>query len=436
VPTRRTFLTTGSAALAAGALGLRVPWAQARLAPSGGVRWIAAQPLGAGSGMSPADAAPMSALPSLAAAVGAGGSILLLASEPFVLPTDGSHLILRTGGSTKAALTIRGAAPDGSEAVAEIRSDRARPWQIGGTQGASWLELGVGSRQLALRGLRFVDVGRPIWATTAVPGLSLQSIEADNVDQLLDVNIPSTIGGGGPLGSFPKLRISGVTATGFTSPLLSLRGVTGGVIEAVRADALRLETDYIKGIGFVGVDAESASTNVVIRNCDLRGLHGLKGKYLQGDGITSEGYDRNITIEDCTISDCFDGGVDLKSAGSVCRRVIVVGAKRSFRYHAPIANPTSRLLLVDCQSIDPVFPGGSARADHIQATGSMLFRSCDFSDHDPDMQLVEVNNGAVVTFDGGTVSHPGPLLVDDHDGVVNGLSTLQRMPEQPPSPPA
>jgi hypothetical protein len=426
---RRAFLAGGAAALLATGATLRGRPAAA----ASNVRWIAAAPAGAGTGLSPDDAAGMADLPALATAVGPGGSILLLATQPFVLPADGSHAVLRTGGSGTAPITIRGANPDGTEAVAEIRSNRARPWQPGSTPGGSWLELGTGARQLVLRGLRFVDVGRPIWATAAVPGLTLQTIEADNVEQLLDVNTPSTVGGGGPLGSYPKLHVNGVVANGFTAPLLSLRGVTNGLIESVQADAAHLETDFVKGIAFVGIDAAGASSGVTVRNCDLRGLHGLSSKYLQGDGITSEGYDRRITIEDCTITDCFDGGIDLKSAGSVCRRVTVTNAKRSFRFHAPAADPTAQLVLMDCHSIDPVFPGGTGHADHIQSTGAMVVRSCTFADRDPALRLVEVNDGAVVRFDGGSVSHPGPLVVDDRDGVVKGLSTLQLLPERPPS---
>ncbi len=183
---------------------------------------------------------------------------------------------------------------------------------------------------------------------------------------------------------------------------------------------------HVAGITLSGDEPLAGSRGVVIRGCDLRGFHGPTADYLQGDGVTAEEYDGGVIVEDTTISDCHDGGVDLKSVDSECRRVTVSRAKRSFRFHRP-ALTGSCLRLVDCESVDPTNPGDVGAASHIQATGDVVAIGCSYVDRSDDVRLVVVENDAVVRFEGGTVAHPGPLQVIDDEGTVLGVETLTRL---------
>jgi hypothetical protein len=423
---RRSFL----AGAVAGAASLTlIGRAAVAGAATGLTRWISATPAGRKDGTTLADAAPMSALPALVAAVGPGGKVLLDASKPFVLDPK-KTLALRKGGTLGGRITIRGANADGSPAVAVLTSNRPDPWTGTGAQGASWIELAAGSGHLVFQGLQLTNQRRPFWVTANVPDLTLKDIKAHNIDRMLEVS--DLVGTGVRVpGAVPDLVVHDVDVTGFTGPLFKLRCADRALIEMVDADALCYPSDYPKGVALIGYDAESASGNVVIQSCTFRGLHGKAGTYLQGDGVTSERYDHHLTIRDTTVSDSWDGGIDAKSSATLCERVTVVGAKRSFRFHQPATPDT--MLLVDCTSVDPRQPGGKGRPAHIQATGSIAVTRGTFVDSTTDVLLAQADALGAVGFDStSSLYHAGPLQVVAVDGgVVTGAGSVVRLAARP-----
>ena len=420
---RRAVLLGGSASAAALLLGPLAAIGAA--APTDGeVRWIAARPAGKRNGIGRTNAAPMEDLPDLVAAVGAGGTILLDSSRAYVLDGSAPPLTLSSGGLEGLPVVIRGAKPDASPARAVVRSDRTDPWSPGDPEGCNWIEFTEGCQHVRVEGVNLDDLRRPFWVTGTVPGLALVSMRAMNVEQLLDVSRVYGTRGRTP-GSVPDLLVSDVVAKRFTRPLIQLRAATGATIENVVADAGGPTAGHVTGITLSGTNPAAASRGVVIRRCDLRGFHGITDDYLQGDGITASEHDHELLIEDTTITDCLDGGVDLKSADSECRRVSVSRAKRSFRFHRPAVEGRP-LRLVECTSIDPVNPGDIIAAAHLQATGDVVAVDCTYSDRSKLVRLVEVTEGATVRFAGGSVVHPGPLLIVDDEGTVLGVETLAR----------
>ncbi len=402
---RRSFLTGAAAASAAILLGQRTAGAAGTT-----TRWVSETPRGAKDGRGFANAAPLASLPAIVAQVGAGGRVLLDATQP--LTVGPKVLRLRPTGAAGAPVTIQGATPDGAPALAVLRSDRTSPWDGTGSPGRSWAALETGSAHVTIRNLRFEDLSRALWVAGPVPGLALVDLQATNIDRLLEVAGTAAV---------PGLRVRNVDVRGFTGPLLKLRSADGATIESVRAEAGGLPTDYVTGVALVGDTASSASSDVLIRDCTFGGLHGRAGAYLQGDGVTAEAHDRGITIRDTTITDCWDGGVDLKSADSVCVRVTVRNAKRSFRFHQPAT--AGGLRLIDCVSVDPVHPGGTGKPAHVQATGNVEVVRGSCSNTGTDVRLAEVSGAGHVRFDGTTVRQPGsPQTV----GAVSGMETLRR----------
>jgi hypothetical protein len=426
---RRMFL----AGAAAGAASLTLMGkAGAATTTTGLTRWISATPAGKKDGTRLADAAPLSALPALVAAVGPGGNVLLDASKPYVVNLK-NPIALRTGGTTGGRITVRGAKPDGSPALAVLTSNRPDPWTGTGAEGTSWIELAAGSGHLVFQSLQLNNMRRPFWVTANVPDLMLSGIRAHNIDRLLEVS--DVVGSGARVpGAVPDLVVHDVVVTGFTGPLLKLRGADRALIEMLDADALCYPSDYPKGVALVGYDAASASGGVVVQSCSFRGLHGATGGYLQGDGITAEPFDHHLTIRDTTVTDSWDGGIDVKSSATICERVTVVAAKRSFRFHQP-ATPDA-LQLVDCVSIDPRLPvgmGSKGRPAHVQATGSITVTRGSFADTTKDVLLAEAEAGGSVRFDStSSLYHAGPLQVAvSAGGVVSGADTVVRLAAHP-----
>jgi hypothetical protein len=424
---RRGLLAGAGASALSLYLGRGIAWAGVER------RWISATPRGTKSGTTYANAAPLDQLDQLIAAVGPGGIVLLDAGRPFVVwSRSDPQLRVSHGGSSLSPVTVRGANPDGSPAMATLRSDRVAPGSAAGSPaGGACLELCDGAANLILSGLRFENMSRAVWITGTVPGLRCNNIVASNVDFFLEVNPVVTPSGRRP-GALPGLAVDGLTGRAFSRHLLSLRSVTDATITNVDADSGVVSERNVIGLAFLGNTAAAASKRVLISRSNIRRCQTPTGSadYYQGDGISTEEYDSGITIRDVRIADCFDGGVDLKSASTRCERVTVTGSKRSFRYHVPHTDPGSVLVLADCVSLDPRYPGGTGCAAHIQVTGHLQAERCTFATN-ATVLLADASEDGSVGFLGGGIYPGGSGTVRVEDGWVTGVDSLSALGRHP-----
>lgn len=131
--------------------------------------------------------------------------------------------------------------------------------------------------------------------------------------------------------------------------------------------------------------------------------------YFQGDGITTEEFDRQIVIKNGRVSNVGDGGLDLKSSDTLVENVEISGAKRSFRVHpmdssnkglAPILNrctsrnPTTPVYPVGWPLAGQIAPGSQCA---VQANGNVTAVNLYHEDSSPDTNVLHAESGGRIT---------------------------------------
>lgn len=155
--------------------------------------------------------------------------------------------------------------------------------------------------------------------------------------------------------------------------------------------------------------------------------------YFQGDGITTEEFDRQIVIKNGRVANVGDGGLDLKSSDTLVDNVEINGAKRSFRVHPfDAANKGLAPILNRCASRNcttPVYPVGWPLAGQVapgsqcavQANGNVTAVNLYHEDASPDTNVFHAESGGRITVMNSRVKRNGGSKL----AFIEGLSAIE-----------
>jgi hypothetical protein len=362
----------------------------------GSVGYIA--PNGEGDGSSPENAASLNLLGELVRAVGAGGTVAILADRGSY---DGyGNIEIAGGGSSGAPVRIVGINGRGQLAKATIRGNR-RSWRKGRAVDASdfggdtTFVFGRGSSNLHFMALSFADSGRIFdFSDRRESNIVVEDVDFLNVRDGFYTNEGSN------LGNVVLRRFSGV---GFSKKAVRVHGRSNGWL----IENCQLDSGFQYGDNFaVGIEMNHSAHNITISggftiNClDTQG--GDQEEYWNADGVASEEGNRGIRISDHYSAGHSDGGYDLKSEDTILARCVSEDNKRNYRIWG--GRGSQPMLLENCQSRSPRSRGGTGASAHLWlfgsegargAAASAIFRGGAMSDSRPGSPVVYADGNNV-----------------------------------------
>lgn len=339
------------------------------------VRWFAPTALGSGDGTTANSAA---AFTTLAASVNANGSgIYNLRADVGTYPVTGSGTLMTFSGrgGNSGRITIQTVDGNGQLVSGRLVGGRT-PWTLPedpyevtdttvftpGFQIAIAFANGAG--YYTFRGLAFEHIGgrtslagQDAGAIAAIflnSGATATSIRFENcsgynVRRLIDNH---------PTSKWVGLTIDGLEVTGYSKQAIRLRGDSSDIeIANFDLNSGRQDGDlFAIGIQIEGTTHDVNIHDGIVRNSHDGALTNGLDTYWNGDGITAESENYNITITDVICEGHTDGGVDLKSQSTVLTRVTCRNNKRNFRLWG--GGKGDPLLCIDCVSESPENFGG------------------------------------------------------------------------------
>lgn len=358
---------------------------------SGELRWFwyGASAQGTGDGSSHANRKAYTSLSAdmNGSGVRPGDAFLLAASDTYPAITSAINITPNAGTSAN-RVVLRGANPDRSAAHVTLKSNRSDPYvspRDGGASGTTVLNLGSAAKPVnyfTISHINFEAVGRGMQVLGGAQNLLVTDIKFRNIRILLRAENNAYL---------RNSTIQRVVGYGFSKELIDLGRKSSGsnhsefvTIDNVFADSQWQDGDEIPaGVAIHGdkwVDdaktiAGAGNRNITIKNSTFKNvkfspLAGDSDQYYQGDGISTEERDYNITIDNVTVDGAGDAGMDMKACASIIKNSAVSNAKRSVRKH-PGTCPTGisdTLTVENIKSRNPLQPGGSGREAHIWAT--------------------------------------------------------------------
>ncbi len=322
-------------------------------------RWVCAAGRGTKSGATFEDAAPLRYLSAQIEQVGPGGQVLLDAADTYIVNTT-QLAEVRRGGTPERPVTVRGALPDGTPAYVELGSTRVSPWPNVRTSryGGLGFRLYTGANWLIFSHMIFRDFGYGFVAQERTEGVVLHNLQGRNVRRLI---------GSARTGGFDRFEFFDIWVHGFSKGVIRFDGpATRGLIRDVYGDSEFQDADnYAQGIKFNGTSTATGSYAVSVEDCIMKNIRDTVNKYHNGDGFSSERYDRDLQFVRCQASDCTDAGFDLKSSGTLVHRCLVTHCKHSYRIWGEAD-------LIECASFDPrVLPSDMIDTpDHLHLPGA------------------------------------------------------------------
>lgn len=310
----------------------------------------------------------------------------------------------QVGTSTSAPAAITGRRSNGAPGLALFQGDRPRPFGPTPTSTKGGCVFGIGVNYVRFENFEFRDVGDGCWKTTApVTGIRLYNWRASNVRRGLFVTANNPI---------TNLRMKQGKVFGNSKAVCRFDGGSSDVIiEQLHIDGDFQYNDQTAAAGIVLQTA--ANHDFIFRDIIIRNQwEPVSAGYWQGDGITTESADYNITFERVSIYGDLDGGFDLKSTNTVLRNCHAEGNKRNYRIWGE-ANA------YNCSSIKP----GKNRSANVNSTQAGSDRHIYLS----DTAFLRWHGGVLdhgsstadmCESDGGDLELDGGVVIKRRTGVV------------------
>ncbi len=358
---------------------------------SGELRWFwyGASAQGTGDGSSHANRKAYTSLAAdmNGAGVQPGDAFLLAASDTYPVITSAINITPNAGTSAN-RVVLRGANADRTAAYVTLKSNRSDPYvapRNGGVSGTTLFNLGSATKPVnyfKISHINFEAVGRAMQVLGGARNLLVTDIRFRNIRILLRAENNAYL---------RNSTLQNVVGYGYSKELIDLGRNSSGsnysefvTIDNVFADSQWQDGDEIPaGVAIHGdtwVDdaktiAGAGNRNILIKNSTFKNLKFSplptdSDQYYQGDGISTEERDFNITIDNVTVDGAGDAGMDMKACESLIKNSTVMNAKRSVRKHPGVC-PTGisdTLNVENLKSRNPLQPGGSGREAHIWAT--------------------------------------------------------------------
>lgn len=337
-------------------------------------------PTGSGdkSGSSWANAASIGSLDAMVKKAGVGGTVLLAADK-------GDYVVKSPITINGAGVTVTGINTDGSAGEAHFTGTRPSDWSKGDGIGNDLFRINKGADGLTFQNMQIDDTGTAFKVIGDVKNLTVQHVDADNVQRFFEnyassSNTTATING---------LTIRDVEVAGFSENVVRLQYDTSNVlIEDVRGDSQRQDDD-----GFtMGVHLTDTVHDVVMRRVTMENATGDRGTgvYWNADGFAAERGTYNLTFEDTVARGNTDGGYDIKASHVTFIRAIAEDNARNFRLWG------DDVKLIDSVGLNPQIRGGSGSQAQlwVDKTGSVTVTGGMFSDAGTKTKVFE-NEGSL-----------------------------------------
>jgi serralysin len=303
-------------------------------------------PLGSGKkdGSSADNAATLSQLSSAVQKGGAGGSILLIAdkgSYSLVNP-----LILSSGGTAAAAITIKGVDSNGNAMDAQFIGTRAQIGSSGTAEGQDAFRLMNGASNLNFENLIFKDVANAFRVGADISNLSINHASATNVAHFVE----NYVSGSNKTATISGLAINDVVVSGYSKSVVRLQYDSHNIaIKNTVGDSKGVDGGFAIGVHLHGTVHDVLLSHVIMQNNIYTGT-----SYWNGDGFATEQNVYNVRFDHTVASGNADAGYDIKSASTVLDSVVAEGNNRNFRFW------NNDTILMNAKGIDPYHSGGTA----------------------------------------------------------------------------
>lgn len=314
--------------------------------------FIAPTARGSGNGLSAADAAGLHMLNELVAGLPPDGVIELVSDAgPYLVPET---INLSSGGTSGHPVTIRGPI-DGPRA--ELRGDRADPYDPAGESGKPLFRLAGGADHLIFSHLHCSQIGNGCFYVAApIADLTITDVTARNVRRFFE----NGAGGGQVDATIVGLTISNVEVFGFSRGAIRIAYDTHDVrITDVVGDSLHNDGDNFA----IGVHLVDTVHDVVIERVTMNNARDTLHDYWNGDGFAAEVGVYDLLLVDTIASGNTDAGYDIKASNVQLVNATAHGNKRNFRLWG------QNVVLDGCVGSDPELLGGTGTQAQVHVAG-------------------------------------------------------------------
>jgi hypothetical protein len=319
------------------------------------VRYITPVPAGSRNGDSWANAAAISQLNNMIAAVGPGGTVYVRADAGSYSFTD-NRVNINNGGQVGSPVTVigvdQGLAPMkativGSRTAWTLPTDpeavtNVRNW----FPGRDIFVLRSGADYLTFKYFDFQRAGQPFHLTPPThKGITVSDCSAYNFHRFFEHD---------PGSSHVDTVLRNITGTGFSKTAIRIRGDSHNVL----LEDITLNSGRQDGHNFAtGVECNETARDITMRRVSVTNCHDTHysnpDRFWNADGFASERGNYNVHREDCTSSGNTDAGYDDKGTNVTNVNCTASGNKVNYKFWGPSTTN------INCQALNPNSRGGA-----------------------------------------------------------------------------
>ena len=369
-----------------------------------GISYITPTGSGDKSGSSWQNAAAVTSMDAMIKKAGSGGTVLLAADKgDYALK---SVVNIATGG-----VTIKGMNTNGTEGEAHFTGTRAADWTAGAADGNELFRIQKGADNLTFKNLQIDNTGTAFRVVGDVKNLTVQDVDAHNVQRFFD----NLISGTNTTATISGLTIKNVDVDGFSKGVIRLQYDTNNVlIQDVNGDSLRQTGDnFAMGIHLEDTVHDVTMQRVVMDNAtDDKGT----GVYWNGDGFTAEGKTYNLTFIDTVARGNTDGGYDIKADHVTMLRAVAEDNGKNFRFWG------TDITVTDSVGLNPNYRGGSSSQAQVWIAESGQVKIVNSSFSDSGSKTTVFQNSGSLELVNDKVTYAGLLVLGKQP--INMASTV------------
>lgn len=369
-------------------------------------------PLGSGdrSGASIANAAPIQNLNAMIQKAGAGGSVVILA-DVGTYEMASKSLVLTSGGTAAAPVTIRGEDRHGNETAARFIGDRAVGVAAATLKGTDLFVMSGGANNLKFENFTIENVENAFRVSADVSNLTIGEVTAKNVQRFFedrqandDPAKTATISG---------LTIHDVNVSGYSKNVIRLQFDTNNVriTDVVGDSAGQTFDDYA-----MGIHLDDTVHDVVLQRVTMLNNQNFTGSYWNGDGFATEGNTHHITFIDTVARGSTDGGYDLKSDYTTLIRTVADDNARNYRFWGH-GNVMEAAVGLDPHSRN----GGSNSQIWMKGGAELTIRNSEFIDAGYATKVFNYDDRATINLDNVRITYAEGAVLKFAAGTLSGL---------------
>jgi hypothetical protein len=390
--------------------------------PPRAARYVMPSAQGTGDGTSWTNAAPISRLDTLIAAVGPGGVVYVRADAgPYAF--KGDPVSIAHGGTEGMPVTVIGVDASLAPAKAVMIGDRTA-WTLPNdpekvTNVGEWREgpvifrLSKGADHLTLKFLDFQRTGHPFYLTGPThTGITVEDCSAYNFRRFFEHDLKT---------SHVGTVIRRVTGTGFSKTAIRIRGDSHDVVlQDIVLDSGRQDGDtWATGVELNDTAHDVTMTRVTVKNCHDTSWN-RPDVFWNADGFSSEPGNYNITRIECVSTGHTDAGFDDKGRNVKHVNCTASGNSVNYKFWGPSH------VNENCKALNPRrrgnanpqyqywLAGSGEGVKQAGDEGDLVILGGEISDDDPRTSVfaLEGSNAQLRVIGVSVKKHPGAAIQD------------------------